>query len=158
MILIPLQHMNAFLSTHHGDGAEPASASQDRPTNQRQPDSSHLSSCFPSLTPVPQWSYVHWSMCGALNQNQFAMPFCIAVCTPRLDGNTSIYFPVHFWRVNMVINDAGVIATAVAVAQKLMKQLVGKISSERTRIFSITSENVFNHFFHWYKEFSLLSV
>lgn len=143
MVLIPLQHMNAFLSTHHG--AEPASASQDRPTNQRQPDSSHLSSCVLNLTPVPQWSYVHWSMCGALNE--FAMPFCIPVSTSRLDGNASIYLPVHFWRANMVINDSGAIAITVAVAQKLMKELVGKIYSERTRIFSITSEDIFYHLF-----------
>lgn len=99
-------------------GAEPASASQDRPTNQRQPDSSHLSSCVLNLTPVPQWSYVHWAMCGALNQ--FAMPYCVPVSAPRLDGNASICFPVHFCRANTVINDAGAILITVAVAQKLM--------------------------------------
>lgn len=110
----PLQHMNAFVCMRHG--AEPASACQNRMSSQRQPDSSHLSTCVLNLTPVPHWSYVHWSMCGALNQ--FAVPFCVAVSTLRLDGNTSIYFPVHFWRANMVINDAGTIA--ITAAQKLM--------------------------------------
>lgn len=58
--------------------------------------------------------------------NQFAMPFCVSVSTPKLDGNASIYFPVHFWRANTVINDAGAIAIAAAVAQKLAMQAIGE--------------------------------